>query len=601
MELRKLIVILFPFLLFAGVEKIFFPYYFALYPYGSLLYPDTGETEIYLDGFRLPFPVFDEYPEVPPSKLGFEGSRDSIFLKGKNINREILGGPRGDFALRYPISSSLIQAYTFQGRKGREWSMLGLKEGKNYLFYLNLKRNYSLSRGEWRDVGFSSLEIRGKNYSFASFISGFSSTNEMEKFSLLSFNLIGSYSKPLSNSIHILFLGRFEAAHGKYSWKGDKEIFLNDSPLMRISYSGFSYTPKKLDTGIFIIKKIGLLKGKAGISAMYLGGKFFFQPFLSSVLGSGRNKLFISYSGIPPKIENLKGISRREEGKLYYWWDGSEWKEIGRETPPKWEDAPNFFKRLTTGGKFSKKWGSFEAQAGVLYIRDWDIGEDYGIWGKEEETRVFFKGQKFKVWREEDIKGYRYDNFNNLWREKLGGYLGFSLKLKKLNLSSYISLKTSKGNYPFSPFCYYPGEYCLYSSAIMNDRNRSPENEKYLEGNLPWGNGISSLFLGEYTGKKLEALTYFYLFRNPPINSFILVSGLPQGNFYLPTEKLGKKEGMWNFAFGGYLKLKFRKFSFVFEGENFFLKSHILKTNVNGKEKALLLFPPQRILIGISF
>lgn len=601
MVLRKLLIIItFPLLLIAGAGELsLFPFYFITSPYGSLLFPPAGYNQLYLDGFRLPTAVFDLYPQLPPFSLLREEGEGLGFESGSGL-KEVFVSFRGDFGLRGKYGPIFLQLFTHREREGREYSLLGIRKWQNTLFYINFYRNYSFFTGKWRNAFFSSLDHHGERFNLFSQLKFYSSNGNNEKTSLLLFNLRGDYHRKIGARTTLHISENLEAGFGKYSWKEDREIYLDETPLMKVSYPGYSYRPFKAETLMYLNITTKNVNTKIGGSLTYIGKSLFPHPYIKLQLTSEKAMGFITYQGIMPPLEALYGLNRSDNPETFYSWS-SGWVEINKGSVIPWEGTPGPFHRIRAGIEIRKGTERHMLRMGAFYIRDWEIPEDEGIWEREYETKVYFQEYQFPIWIEENLQKHIYSNFSVLWRERKGAYIGMEIHTGGLHLNSYLSFKETDGTYPFEPFSYYPGDYALHSSAIMNQKNTSPEFVDNLKGEYGWGEGVSLFVEGEYSGKGFELGGYFYLFRNPAINNYLLISGLPQESFYLPIDSLGKNPGDWNFSSGIYMKIKFKKIWLTLEGVNFFKETNVLKTIVDGHEITLYPFPPQRVLLGIGF
>ena len=601
MVLKKIfIIIAFPLLLLAGAGNLFlFPFYSITSPYGSLLFLSAGEQQIYLDGFRIPDPIFDLYPQLPSFKYSMEKG-ETQYHSQFSEKRELFVGTRKDFGLRGNYGPIFLQLATHEEREGREYSILGIKKWERSLLYVNFYRNYSFFTGKWRNVFLSSFDRHGENLNIFAQIKSYASSGNNETLSLFLFSLSGDYQRDLGTESFLHVIENIEIGYGKYRWKEDRIIYLNESPLMKVSYPGYSYRPFKSETLAYVSIEKKRIDANLGASLTYIGNRLFPHPYVKLNFDTERVNGFIEYRGVTPPLESLYGLNRKDHPETFYSWN-SGWSEIGRGTIIQWDGAPGPFHRIRGVIDFQKGVRNLTFKMGAFFIRDWGIPEDKGIWGKEYETKVSFQEKFYPIWIEENLRKYHYSNFSELWRERKGAYIGVSYRSGGIHLYSYLSFKETEGTYPFEPYSYYPGDFALYSSTIMNQKNTSPEFVDKLKSEYGWGDGPAWFIDGEYSGKGFELGGYFYLFRNPPINSYLLISGLPQESFFLPLENLGKDLGEWNFTSGMYLKINLKKFQVILEGVNFFRETNVLKTVIDGKEMVYYPFPPQRILIGIGF
>jgi len=599
MVLRKIfLAFVIQFMVFSGIEDFLnFPFYFITTPYGSLLFPETGNTHIYLDEYILPEPAFDVYPQLPPVIFPRE-KEDSLYFRSVFEGKELFVGSREDFGIRIRKKTYFLQAISSKEREGREYSLIGIKNWRKSFFYINYQKNYSYFTNMWRNAIFTTFQHKRKNFQFLSFLKYYMHESEKDKLDFYSLSVAANYSKELNNFFSFDFEEKLEAARGSYSWKTDRIIYLDETPLMKVVYAGFDYSPLKSDTYLFIKYKKYNLSLHAGGILTYINGGLTLGPYLGFSAGKDGNEISLSYKNVSPRLEGLYGLNRNDNPEKFYSWNNN-WVEVGTGDIKTWEGSPGPYHRFIARAKVQRNMSKFVFRAGAFYVRDWNIPEDTGIWQEETSTYVSFKGAKFPIWIEDKLEKYEYRNFSELWRERFGFFTGGDLKSSHFSFSGYISYKKGRGTYPFSPIFYYPGDLCLYSSSIMNQKNTDPNFVEQLKQNYQWGDGFSLFVSGNYQGKGTYLGGYFYLFKNPSEYSFLMITGLPQPSFYLPIAD--PKEGTWNFISGIIFKVKVKNATIILESDNLFRKNVVSRILVDENEKNLFLLPPERILVGILF
>ncbi len=582
MVLRFATLLLSALLLRGGMLDFFFQYPFLGFS-PSVLYPADGRGEFFLNGRAVPPPLFHITPSLLP--FPYRMDRAGKFWSLSREKREFAVGSRGDVSLRWLKENWGVTVDTFGRERGRFFRLTGFKEGKGGLFYWDGGRRKGVFTGRWEDwFVLSWSRTRGGIYARGFRLEGtggFSGLN------------LGGWLRREGFLKGLFFWevrGSFDAFYGVE--EGYSRTFkLGNEPFLKVEVEDARYLPLSLEVDGGVKGKWEGLDAGLGFQLGFLQTSPWIHPYGYVFLRRSRLSFFMSLKGILPPVEGLRGLGRRGGLRRLYTWDGA-WAHSSSLQPPAWKGKVRPFTRL----KMSLLLGTPTSLFGGFYfLRDWRLPEDRGLWGEQEEMRVYFGEATFPVWFSRDFQGYLYGNFSSLWRQSGGVFAGAGFRWRSLGGYLRLSYDYSRGTYPLVPLSPRPGEIFLYSTEVLNDRNWEPSFRREMEGALPQSNGPSLLSYVSWNPWRLRVQGFVFLFPNFPSLEFIQVAGLSQAQEVI---LVSRGEGDYNAM--GALRISYDlPWGGVLLEAHGVMKNSLWRTRIDGQERDLLSLPAWRVFLGV--
>ncbi|GEM_PF-3012748 len=582
MVVRTLILFLSLSLLKGGILDFFFSYPF-LQESPLLLYPAEAGAEFFLNGRKVPSPLF----HIPQPFFPFPYRRDQQgrFWSLSGGRKEVLLGWKGDLSLRWFKEAWGLQVKTFDDEKGRLLRLTGFKEGEKGLIFWDAGRRKGTFTGRWEDwfvLSYSGqdrgLYARGFRLEGTGGFSGASMGGWITREGPLRGNLKWEAGASLE-----AFYGLEEG----YS----REMELEGQPFLKWEVEKSHYFPWVLSLRAGIKREGRGFTSEFGLQAGLINGGPWAHPYAYLFLQRGILELYLSLKGIMPPLEGLRGMARAGGVQRVYTWDGG-WVPSATLQPPLWEGKPGPFTRLRIRLLLGRPTSLF---AGLLFIRDWRLAEDGGLWQDQQEMRVYFGQNSYTVWSSYGLEGYSYKNFSSLWRQWAGAFLGAGFHWAEFSGRFRISYFYSRGTYPFLPLSLKPGEIFVHSSRLMDNRNWDPGYREELKGELSQSNGFSIFAFLSWRVWKFRLQGFAFGFRDFPLLDFLKVYGLGQGPEIVLVNRehgeyniLGSLRIAYSLPWGG----------LVLEADSLSLRRAFWRCRINGQERDLLSFPSWRIFAG---